>query len=315
MASPTTMRARPANHQPRGRAGAARPPAAITFGLALAATVTVTAILAPRPLAGQGAAPDWLFPDRSLMTGLIAGPRDPASQAHVVFDWEGPTSFGTGPAGEVAISGTLPVARLAGSTNTDALVVGLEAAAFARFAFQVVTRELVNTDWIFAVPVIWHRGEHWLRLRYYHTSSHLGDEYQGRFGPGAINFSRDGADLTVFLRPDADWIRPLGPAAYGLVLWSVNSHPEEGPVWEARAGIELDPFDGRFLTPFLTGDVHVEQATGWVPRFTAQAGLWLPPVGGRPLRLALQTVVGPSPMGQFRGARTGTVGLGLVWSP
>ena len=267
----------------------------------------LTWVLPPPGAADQ--TPDWLFPGRALLPGLQAGPRDPVTQGQLVHDWHGPTAFGAGAAGEVSVSGSAAVLRLAGSGADDALVVGLEGAAFARFSFQVITRDLVNTDWIFAVPLVRHRGDDWYRLRYYHTSSHLGDEYQRRFGPSSVNFSRDGIDGTVYLGVG----RGLG--VYGLVYWSVNSHPEERDLWELRAGVELDPSSGGLWQPFLTVDVHAEEGTGWDRRLTVQAGVWLPPVEDRPLRLALTGFVGPSPMGQFRERSEGHVGLGLFWNP
>lgn len=259
--------------------------------------------------------PAWLFPERSLLPELMAGARDPVTTGQLVYDWENPTAFGPGVAGEVAISGMVAVARLAGSGPDDALIVGIEGAAFARFAFQVVTRELVNTDWIFAAPLVWHRGPHWLRIRYYHTSSHLGDEYQRRFGPSSVNFSRDGVDLTAYVRPSLAVAERLGLGAYGLVFWSVNSHPEEEPVWEVRGGLELDPGHGTLWSPVVTLDVHAEEGTDWEPRVTVQAGVWLPRVQGRPVRLALQAFTGPSPLGQFRDREHGRVGLALLWNP
>ena len=66
--------------------------------------------------------------------------------------------------------------------------MGIEAAAFARFGLQVLGRELIATDWVFAVPVVWHRAGGWIRFRYYHTSSHMGDEYARRFeDPGSTS--------------------------------------------------------------------------------------------------------------------------------
>jgi hypothetical protein len=282
--------------------------------------LTLAALNPPAGAAGQTAAqgpalPDWLFPDRALLPELIAGPRDPVTTGQLVYDWKNPTAFGPGVAGEVAISGMVAVARLAGSGPEDALILGMEGAAFARFSFQVVTRELVNTDWIFAAPLVWHRGDHWFRIRYYHTSSHRGDEYQRRFGPSSVNFSRDGVDLTAYLRPGAAWPRKLGLGVYGLLFWSVNSHPEEGPLWEARGGLELDPGHGSLWSPVFSLDVHAEEGTDWEPRVTAQAGIWLPPVQGRPVRLALQAFDGPSPMGQFRDRTERRVGFGLFWTP
>lgn len=275
--------------------------------------LTGLALFFPAP--GSGQIPDWLFPDRSLLPELLAGARDPVTSGQLVYDWERPTAFGPGVAGEVSLSGAVPLLRLAGSGPDDALVLGLEGAAFARFSFEVVTRELVNTDWIFAVPLVLHRGRHWLRVRYYHTSSHLGDEYQRRFGPSSINFSRDGADLTAYVRPNASFASTLGLGVYGLVFWSANSHPEERALWELRGGLELDPGRGALWQPFLSVDVHAEEGTDWRPRYTVQAGIWLPEVQRRPVRLALQAFTGPSPLGQFRERDGGRVGVGLFWNP
>ena len=259
--------------------------------------------------AGAAQTHDWLFPEAQLLPALKAGPRDPATQGQFVHSWDNPADFGPGGAGEVSISQAVPVFRLAGHSNQDALIVGLEGAVFARFSLQVITRELANTDWVFAVPLVLHRDGGWLRLRYYHTSSHLGDEYQRQFGPSSINFSRDGADFTGYVRPSPRL------ALYGMTFWSVNSHPEESQLWEFRGGIELDPDDSASWRAFLMADIHVEEGTGWTPRWTLQTGLWMPRVQSRPLRLTLKLIHGPSPMGQFRRRTAGQISLGLSWNP
>lgn len=255
------------------------------------------------------ATPDWLFPARELLPALRSGPRAPVTQAQLVYDRAPTSDFGGGISGEVSVSVGAAVLRLSGRDHTDIVVAGIEGAAFSRFAFQVVTRELVNTDWIFTVPLAWRLGPHWLRLRYFHTSSHLGDEYQRRFGPSSVNFSRDGADMTGYARVRA------GLGIYGLVFYSVNSHPEETKLWELRTGAEWDPGDGALWQPIATADVHWEQGTDWTPRWALQAGIWLPRVEGSPLRLSLNFATGPSPMGQFRNRSAETIGLGLFWRP
>lgn len=269
--------------------------------------VAISVVLLPRGMAAE--APTWLFPDRSLLPALHAGARDPTTHSQLVHSWHNPTAFGAGVAGEVSISAAAAVVQLAGSGPADAVIVGLEAAAFARFSLQVVTRELVNTDWIFTVPVAWHRGRHWFRWRYFHTSSHLGDEYGRRFNVPGVNFSRDGADLTAFLGTDH------GLGVYGLVFWSVNSHPQQHRLWEARSGVQFDPAHGRPWQPWLSCDLHLEQGTDWDPRLTVRSGLWLPAVQNRPLRLAVEVVTGPSPMGQFRQSSESRLSLGLYWNP
>jgi hypothetical protein len=244
------------------------------------------------------------------MPDLIAGARDPVLKGQLVYSAVDPSLFRPAFAGEVAFASTLPVLLLAGDPGAgNALVVGMEGAVFARFSFAVVQRELVNTDWIFAVPLVWHRGDHWLRLRYYHTSSHLGDEYAQRFEQAATPFSRDGGDLTAFVRPS----HQLG--VYGLVFLSANSHPVGSKGSHLRAGIELNAAERRPGSFFAAADLRLDRSADWTPRLAAQAGLWLPPARGRPLRLALDLFAGPSAMGQFHGTHATHLGLGLYWSP
>ncbi len=283
----------------------------------LAVGTLVLALIVPlaRPASAQGAAAysGWLFPERSLLPDLLAAPREPATRGQLVYSDPDPTAFGPGTSGEVVVSGTIPLVLLAGHDPGDAVVLGVTGAAFARFSFEVVTRELVNTDWVFAVPLVWHRGPHWVQLRYYHTSSHLGDEYQRRFGPSSINFSRDGADLTLYARPAAT--REIGLGLYAGGLWSLNSHPEESRRWRGRAGLELDPWEGALWRPFAAVDLELEEGTAHGPRTTVQAGLWLPRANDRPLRLAVELISGPSAMGQFTRYRTRRAALGLHWNP
>lgn len=288
----------------------------------LALASALAAALLPLPARAQ--TPDWLFPERTLLPDLLAGPRDPVVKGQLVYADPNPTAYGPGAAGEVAISGTVPLLLLLDTGTPPAgpaanprnvLVLGMEGAAFAHFSFAVVTRELVNTDWVFAIPLVWRREDDWLRLRYYHTSSHLGDEYQRRFGPSSIHFSRDGADLTAYLRPRGRLARRAGLGLYAGVLWSVNSHPEEGTVWRGRVGVELDPSGGALWHPYGALDVELEESSAHGARWTAQAGIWLPEVDGRPLRLDLELMAGPAAMGQLTRRETRRVALGLLWNP
>jgi hypothetical protein len=298
------------SHQKRG--------GSLIFKLILIAVVISSALIPSSAQIESGepgrSTPTWLFPDGPLLPFLLAAPREPVTRAHLVHADPNPTAYGPGPAGEVAVSVTAPVILLGGGDQT-AVVVGIEGAAFARFSFAVITRELVNTDWIFAVPLVWRRGGDWLRLRYYHTSSHLGDEYQGRFGPSSINYSRDGLELTAFARPGIEGLRRWRLGLYAGGLWSVNSHPEGGSVWRARAGFEIDPSRGMLWQPYGGLDAEFEEGSDHGVRIVTQIGIWLPPVQGRPLRLALEIIDGPSVMGQFTRRATRRVALGLLWNP
>lgn len=295
----------------RGRVAGRGAVVARTMVLALVPSLALAWAGGSAPVAAQAAddGPGWLFPARDLLPDLLAGPRDPAVRGQLVQAWEDPTRYGAGTSGEVSLAATLPLLLLAGEGVDDALVVGVEAAAFARFSFERVERELVNTDWVFAVPLVWRRGDHWLRLRYYHASSHLGDEYARRFGEAGINFSRDAVDLTARVRAGP------GVGVYGAVFWAANVHPEAARRWRVRGGVEVDPSRGGLWRPYLAADAQLDQDEGWDPRLAAQLGVWLPAVHRRPLRLALELLQGPSPMGQFHGRPTGQLALALIWNP
>lgn len=269
------------------------------------------ALLAASPWAASAQAPAWLFPDRDLVPDLLAGPRDPVNTGQLLEATDGPTAFGDGFSADVAVAATFPVLLLAGSTDRDALVVAMEGAAFARFTPWTTILELVNTDWYFAVPIVWHRGGHWLRLRYVHSSSHLGDEYARRFGEAGVNFSRDGAELLGRYQP----VPALG--VYGGARYDANVHPEASKRWVARLGAELAPAGFRVpWKPYLAADLQAEADNDWAPRLVVQAGLWLPPAaGGHDLRFAFHALTGPSPMGQFQGRNTTELGIALLLQP
>lgn len=271
--------------------------------------VALAVVLQPSLLAAQ-AGTRWL-PDRALLPTLFAGARDPVTKAELLLIPRSPDRFGEGVATEYALGAALPILSIGGSGSHDVLVGGVEAAVFGRFTLEVIQREIVSSDWLFAVPIVWRRGNHWLRLRYFHVSSHLGDEYARRFAVKGVNFARDAAELMAY-------VRASGAAAVHVgARWAYNVHPEWSKRWTVRAGAQLgDPAGTGMFIPFGSVDLEAEQDTRWEPRLNAQAGVWLPPVGGRrALRAGVGFLTGPSPLGQFQGLTTTQLTVGLSLDP
>lgn len=250
----------------------------------------------------------WL-PDRALMPDLIAGPRDPVTKTQVLLVTDNPNALEEGVEVEVALGTKVPVLHLGDISDRGGLIIGLEAGVFARFGLQVLHRELIATDWMFAVPFLWNLGDHWIRARYYHTSSHLGDEYSNRFEVQGVNFSRDALDALGRFQ--------LLPAlaTYGGVSWAYNVHPEDSEHWTVRVGVEAQATGNARWVPYATMDVQTERDNEWRPRLTAQVGIWLPEVRGRrSLRFGAEFLSGPSPLGQFQGRHTRQLALGIFGS-
>lgn len=286
--------------------GSRRIPRLLLSLLLLASASSIA--LDPARLSGQE--PGRLFPDRALIPSLLAGARNPNTSASMLAVTHNPDAFGNGVEMEVSIGSALPVLLLSGDSGHRAVVAGIEAAAFARFGLQVLERELIASDWIFAVPVVWHQPGGWIRFRYYHASSHMGDEYARRFEAPGINFSRDAAELQVFRRPT-----PL-LGAYMGARYAYNVHPEASKRWVLRTGIQLEGAQkGRTLLPFAAMDLEWDADAGWGTRLDLRTGVWLPKVSGRrALRVSLGLFTGPSPLGQFNDLRTTQFGVSLQGS-
>jgi hypothetical protein len=270
--------------------------------LAIGPLVTLPSVQAQE--AGQ------LFPPRSLMPDLLAGPRNPVTSATILGVTRNPDAHGPGFETELSIGATLPVLLLAGTREEAPVVVGLEAAAFARFALQVLQREMVATDWIFAVPLVWHHDNGWTRFRFYHSSSHMGDEYNRRFGDPGADFSRDAVEVLAFRKP----LDVLG--AWAGVRYGYNVKPEDDERWILRAGAQLEARpDAAPLLPFLAGDAELDQEAGMRPRLEVRVGAWLPRVADRrAIRISLVALTGPTPLGQFGFRPTTQIGLSLQGS-
>lgn len=252
-----------------------------------------------------------LFPAREMMPRLLGAPREPVTGAKFVWNNESPNEYGVGFDGEVAFGGTLPLYLLSGSDVQDALVIGVEAGVFGRFTLENNARELITTDWVFAVPVTVRRGGDWYQFRYHHLSGHLGDEYSARFDATAENFGRDALELTAFRR-----VAP-GLGVYGGINWSYNVHPDNAERFILRTGLQVEtPSDDGPILPYGAVDVQWEQDNAWEPRMNVQIGLRLPELEGRRLvRVAAEFFVGPSAQGQFHDEHVRQVTFGVYVDP
>ena len=135
---------------------------------------------------------------------------------------------------------------------------------------------MISTDWIFAIPLTWHLGNHWLRFCYHHMSSHIGDEYIVRFDAPVGDYSRDAADFTAFHK-----VSP-GLGVYGGGSWAFNVHPKGSGRLLARAGVQAESSRPSGATvPYAAADVQWDQNNDWEPRLNMQIGIRLPDYAAR----------------------------------
>ena len=261
------------------------------------------------PIAGQGTS--RLFPRRAHLPRLLAAPREPVIGAKFVWNNDSPNEYGTGFDGEVAFGVSLPVYLLAGNDSNSGLTVGVDAGVFGRFTLENNARELITTDWVFALPLTLRRGGNWYQLRYHHISGHLGDEYSARFDAEAENYGRDAFELTVFRQATAEL------SFYGGVNWSYNVHPDAAQRFITRVGAQVEDRNSQAaLKPYGAVDVRWEQDNDWEPRINLQAGLRLPELDGRRMiRVAIEFFAGPSVQGQFHEEHVRHLTFGMYIDP
>ena len=275
----------------------------------LAALALIPIVCAHSPVAAQGTS--RLFPSRDQMPRLLAAPREPVTGAKFVWNNDSPNEYGAGFDGEVAFGASVPIYLIAGNDGFNGLTIGVDAGVFGRFTLENNARELITTDWIFALPLTLRAGGNWYQFRYHHISAHLGDEYSARFNAEAEDYGRDALEMTVFRQatPEAGF--------YGGLNWSYNVHPDNAQRFIIRVGAQVEAQNREAaLMPYGAVDVQWEQDNDWEPRLNLQVGMRLPELRGRRMvRLAVEFFAGPSAQGQFHEEHVRHLTFGIYIDP
>ena len=163
------------------------------------------ALLAVHPLGVDAQDASRWFPEVRPFPALIAAPREVQFRTSLILA-ERPTEGtyeGRNFEAEVAVGHQFPVLRLTGGVSSDeAVTLELEMGIFSRFFLETEQNDQVNTDYRVGMPVSF-RNEAWqARITLRHISSHLGDDYIGRFLADVIDTdvgqtTRDGVEAIV----------------------------------------------------------------------------------------------------------------------
>ncbi len=267
--------------------------------LALLAVVSI-----PDHLAAQSTS--RFLPDRDYLPLLLADPRQPTIAGKLLYAFDSPSAFGSILEGDVALGASLPLYLLAGQSREDGLVLGVEAGVFARFNLETRAKELITSDWVVVVPLVWHRGRHWIRLRYYHSSAHLGDEYMQLFEVDRVAHARDIAEVLGWLQASPS----VGVYAGGG--WAFRVDPPEDEPFTIRLGAQAESRIQHTVRPYAAADAYLDQDNDWKPRINIQIGVRLAFAGSsRLVRVAAELLTGPTPQGQFNTEETTFVTLGF----
>jgi hypothetical protein len=255
------------------------------------------------------------FPSDDVFRPLFADPKQPqffaTYQAARVRDANTSANIGSVGFGE-------NFGLYARRRGCDGWQVGILAGVFSQFNLDAPSSDLINTDFVFGIPVSWRSGLFSVRARLYHQSSHLGDELLlGNPGLNRVNLSFEEAEALLSLDAPGGWGRIY--AGGGYLLHRTPDLERAKAQWgvELRGPTMRPLFLGETVgalrvTPVLGADFKAFEELAWNVNTNAVAGIeWSRATGTRRFRLLFNYYRGFNPYGQFFNQKIETFGIGL----
>ena len=201
---------------------------------------------------------------------------------------------------------------MGGARPGDGIQLDLAGAVFAQLNLGLPSFDLINQDYLVGLPLTFRRGGFSGRLRVYHQSSHLGDEFLLARQPERVNLSFESLELLLS--------QEVGPVrVYGGGETFFRREPEELASRLVHAGAEFhQPVFGG-LAAVAALDVKAVDDQGWITSWSASAGMEVARIGGaghpsRAISLVAEYYDGAAPYGQFYRDNIQYWGLALTLS-
>jgi hypothetical protein len=259
---------------------------------------------------------EWLPPYGSLFQPLLADPRQVSHSAALRM---GDRTFGPSLAA-VSFGDEIPIYRWFDVWECGAMMqIGIESGIFAVFKLNVPSMDLQNADYYVGIPMTYAYKCWSYRLRIYHISSHVGDEFlllEDHPDFKRTNPSFEALDFFTSYQLTRN-IRLYGGVGYYLA--SDESYPQDN--WYIGYGFEIRILGGRdacsklYWEPIFAAYVANRQFQNWKFDVTCFAGI---EVGrnefiGNRLRFGVEYHDGFSVDGQFQKCRTNWTSLKLSY--
>ena len=252
------------------------------------------------------------FPQDQIFCPLLADPKETRSFVSLLRgtfrsldDPEGETIIAS-----VGLGDAFGLVRWGGPEPTEGLQLDVIGSIFAQFDLGAPSNDLINADYIIGVPVTFRRSGFSTRVKMYHQSSHLGDEYLLR----SADVDRENLSFESVEFLASQEVGPLRLYVGGERM--LRREPESLPAKLFHAGAELR--SGRAGPAQLVGGVDFKSTErhDWSPAISGRVGLEVARYGPgdhppRLITVMVELYHGPSPYGQFFQDDISYVGVGL----
>ena len=219
--------------------------------------------------------------------------------------------------GSVGVADLFGIARWGGTAYGDGIQLSISGGVFAQFDLGTSSTDLLNADYVIGLPLTLRRRAFSMRVRVYHQSSHLGDEFLLRSEhPERVNLSFESAEAILSLEGS-------GIRVYGGGEYLFRRSPDELEKYVAHGGAELRRATPLIrlgetvgsVRPVVAVDLKSSQEADWKPSISARAGFEFDRTRGanppsRRWSILFESYNGPSPYGQFFREKIQYVGVG-----
>jgi len=201
------------------------------------------------------------LPQKHLFAPFIADPTQPSFGARYTG------VVGSGNLAEVNMGDEFGI--YAQDFNSGKLQFGIMGGVAARFDISKVTNDFQVADFSVAFPLDYKMDKLTLRAMYWHTSSHIGDDYIISHNLTPDQLSKH---VTDDVRVYADYALCEHLRVYGGASYSFNMIPHTTKFYRVHTGAEASLVRGD-KTYFAAGDFQSYQRMGWQPSFTTRLGV------------------------------------------
>jgi hypothetical protein len=186
--------------------------------------------------------------------------------------------------------------------------INLLTGIFAQFDLDTPQSDLINIDFNVGVPLTWRHGKWSARLRFYHQSSHTGDEFLAAhpdFKTMGLQFN----EVDMIMSYDVlRWLRLYGGGAVlvsrqpstidrGTVHWGFEARTPRPLARSYVFGVLSNPI---LFSPVLTADFKSVEAQGWHINTNLLMGFDVFRYGSfKRVRILFNYYRGYNPYGQF----------------
>lgn len=253
------------------------------------------------------------FPQDQIFCPVLADPKEARSFVSLL---RGTFRSLDDPSGEgstlasVGLGDSFGLMRWGGPAPNEGVQLDLFGSIFAQFDLGAPSNDLINADYLIGLPLTFRRRGFSTRVRVYHQSSHLGDEYLLRSDDiDRENLSFEAVELLV-----SQELGPLRVYAGGERIF--RREPDSLPTDLFHGGVEIRGARDRRVRLVGGVDVKAPDLYDWSPAVSGRVGMEVVRYGseghpGRLVALMLELYKGPSPYGQFFQEDISYVGLGL----